>query len=91
MKHYSPVELERSAQRASAPPRSAARETDGEGEVRAALWARLSALGDKAALARELGLKPLQLTGMLRGHWPVSDAVAEALGYRKIVRFERID
>lgn len=63
-----------------------------EGELVAVLRARL---GDgpwgKEELARSLGITPFQLSGVLRGRWPVSDAIAAALGYRKVVRFERIE
>jgi hypothetical protein len=45
----------------------------------------------KAAVAKRLGLTEFRLTGILRGRWPVPEEAAKQLGYRRIVRFERID
>lgn len=63
-----------------------------EGELLTALRARLGDGPDaRARLAAELDVTPFQLSGFLRGRWPVSDAIAEKLGYRKVVRFERVE
>lgn len=60
-----------------------------EGEVKEELRARLRRVG-KPALARELGIGTLRLSGILRGAFPVGDDVAAALGFRRVMRFERV-
>jgi hypothetical protein len=45
----------------------------------------------RAIAARDLGITPFQLSGILRRRFPVSDQVAGKLGYRKVVRFERVE
>lgn len=61
-----------------------------ESDLREALRARLVELGTREALARELGVTPFALSGILRGCWPVPDWIAEQLGYRRVTRFEKI-
>jgi hypothetical protein len=61
-----------------------------EDDLVAQLRARLTAAEDRHALARELGVTPFKLVGVLRGRWPVDDDLAARLGYRRITRFERI-
>jgi hypothetical protein len=82
VKYYSPAALQRLAALGGPVPLA-------ESELVALLRVRLERTG-KAALAREFGLSAFRLTGILRGRWPVPDAVAEKLGYRRISRFERI-
>lgn len=86
MKHFSPTALDRAAR--LWPPAPLHQTED---DLKVELRARLVAADDKHALARELGVSPFQLTGILRGRWPIDDRLAAALGYRRITRFERIE
>jgi plasmid maintenance system antidote protein VapI len=81
VKHYSAEILHRAA-------RAAQLATDGD--LLGRLRARLDEPGGKIALARELAITPLHLSGILRGRWPISDEIAEKLGYRRVVRYERL-
>lgn len=81
MKHYSAALLDRAAKAAQLAT---------EGDLLTRLRARLDGPGGKDALAIELGLTPFQLTSILRGRRPLSEAIAEKLGYRKVARFERV-
>ena len=69
---------------------TAAADLRSEGDLQALLRARLDAAGSKPQLASELGLTAFQLTGFLRGRWPIGDDLAAKLGYRKVVRYERV-
>jgi hypothetical protein len=40
-------------------------------------------------LAGELGVHPSVLCDVLKGRRPISDSLARALGYTKVIRFER--
>lgn len=81
MKHYSAAVLDRAA---------AAAALATEAEMLERLRDRLTRAGDRKALAREFGVTPFALAGMLRGRWPVSEPIAEKLGYRRVTRFERV-
>lgn len=80
MKHYSAAALHRIV---FPPPVT-------EEDMRADLLARLKDSDDRHALARELGVTPFKLVGVLRGRWPIDDDLAARLGYRRITRFEKI-
>lgn len=82
MKHFTAALLDRAAKAAQLAT---------EGELLARLRARLDGPGGKAALALELGITPFQLSGILRGRWPLGDDLAAKLGYRKVARFERVE
>jgi plasmid maintenance system antidote protein VapI len=81
VKHYSANLLNRAA-------KAAQLATDGD--LLGRLRVRLDEPGGKLALARELAITPFHLSGILRGRWPISDEIAEKLGYRKVVRYERL-
>lgn len=82
MKHYSASLLDRAAKAAQLAT---------EGDLLARLRSRLDGPGGKAGLALELGITPFQLSGILRGRWPLSDELVAKLGYRKVARFERVE
>lgn len=86
MKHQSTSALQRAAKTWFAEPKLPT-----EDDLRQQIRDRLASTDDKHALARQLKVTPFQLTGILRGRWPISDQVAEALGYRRVTRFEPID
>jgi hypothetical protein len=83
MKHYPAGALERATKAAQLLT---------EDDLKAQLRARLAAdAGNKSAVAESVGIRAARLSSILRGVWPVSDDVAQAMGYRKVVRFEPID
>lgn len=94
MKHVSASVLKRAASLVPGPSRptvAGRAELLEEEQLVAKLRAGFRESGeDKAAYARRLGLTELQLTFLLRGGGRVSDRVAAALGYRKVIRFERV-
>jgi hypothetical protein len=86
MRHYSPVALEQAAGH----PRRAAPKLATEEDLKASMRAQLGlGAGAKAVLAGRLGINEASLSKILRGA-PVADGVAERLGFRKVVRYERI-
>jgi hypothetical protein len=92
MKHYSAASILRLVTPCScgSPTPSNRREGIGEADLVSDLRARLVAAEDRHALARELGVSPFKLAGILRGRWPIDDDLAARLGYRRITRFEKI-
>lgn len=64
----------------------------GEDVLRAEIRARLDGTdAGKLALARELGITVLRLTRVVRGTGVLPDRAVKRLGYRKVVRFERVE
>ena len=49
---------------------------------------RVRQFGRQAVVARELGFTPQYLCDVLGGNRPVSDKLASALGYDRVVRYE---
>lgn len=63
-----------------------------EDDVKARIRAQLDGTaGGKAALADRLGISTFNLSLLLRGRGQLTDAIAKRLGYRKVVRFERVE
>jgi hypothetical protein len=68
---------------------AAAADLVAEDDLRARTRALLAELG-KPALAQRLGITQFHLTLLLRGRGQLTDAIAARLGYRRVVRYERI-
>lgn len=47
--------------------------------------------GSKAELARRIGVTKAMITGVLNGHFLLSDRVARGIGMRRVVMYKEID
>ena len=71
---------------------AAAADLFSEEEVRTVLRERFNAAGsDKQRFSRGLGVTPFRLTLMLRGRGRITAPIAKRLGYRKVIRYERVE
>lgn len=61
-----------------------------ESEVRAALQAKLAEHGAASALARELGVSRAYVSMVQTGKAPISQRLAELLGFRRVVLWEKL-
>ena len=64
---------------------------DNNEEVVAALRARTLGRGEAKRFAHELGVTPQMLSQVLNGQKTPPESMAKALGFRRVVRWERID
>lgn len=87
MKHYGPAAFDRLADIA-APKRDD--ELLREEDVIVELMGKIRKRGDLSRLAKRCGLAQGTISNLLTGGRPLGAKVAEALGYRLVVRFERI-
>jgi plasmid maintenance system antidote protein VapI len=46
--------------------------------------------GTQAAAAEELGVSPAHISDIIRGNRGISDEIAQRLGYRRVVVFEKV-
>lgn len=60
-----------------------------EGDLYDALRAKIDTLG-QAAAAKELGFTPQFLNDVMNGRRTLSERLVTALGYRRVVTFERM-
>lgn len=65
-------------------------EQSDESEVRAALQAKLAEHGAASALARELGVSRAYISMVQTGKAPISPRLAELLGFRRVVIWEKL-
>lgn len=64
---------------------------DGDEEVRAELNRRIrQRWGASKRLADQIGVTPSILCRMAKGQTPVTDRVAQGVGFRRVVKFERV-
>jgi hypothetical protein len=63
-----------------------------EAAVRRELRRRIAALGrgGTARIADEIGISDSRISGVARGNYPVTDRIAKGLGFRRVVRWERL-
>jgi hypothetical protein len=61
-------------------------ETDLLNELRAQTGLR----GGITVVAKQYGFSPAFISDVEKGHTPVTDRLAEAMGYRRVVEFERV-
>jgi transcriptional regulator with XRE-family HTH domain len=64
---------------------------DGADQVRAELRRRTRRRGSAKRVAHELGITASQLSRIALGRLAPPEHVAERLGFRRIVRFERVE
>jgi hypothetical protein len=86
VKHYPPSELQKSSRFMPLMPSRFHEEADIVAHIRS-----LVITDGKVAVAKQLGVTQRRVSMILRGQWPVPIEAAEALGYRRVVHFERID
>lgn len=61
-----------------------------EADVRAVLQARLAEHGASTALAQELGVSRAYISQVRKGQKPISPRLAELLGFRRVVLWEKL-
>lgn len=64
--------------------------TVGDDAVRAELKRRLARRGAAKQVAADIGVSPSILCRVAKGALPPSEKVAEGLGFRRVVAFERV-
>jgi hypothetical protein len=88
MKYYGPAAMERLADLAQ--PLERPIDLLREEDVVVELMGKIQKRGDLSELADECGLAQGTISNILTGGRPIGANVAERLGYRRVVRFERI-